>query len=64
MTTLLSTAQAAERLQVSQALVIKRIREGELPATRVGHAWLVSEKDLTRVYLRKPGRPRKLVPVE
>jgi excisionase family DNA binding protein len=39
---LLSVAQAAERLGISRQAVLKRIRSGRLPATKVGRAYVVS----------------------
>ena len=37
----LSVAQAAERLGITRQAVLKRIRGGRLPATRVGRAYVV-----------------------
>lgn len=44
---LITTAEAAERLKVSQVLVQRWIRTGKLPATRVNsRMWLVNPDDL------------------
>ncbi|HYF48883.1 MAG TPA: helix-turn-helix domain-containing protein [Planctomycetota bacterium] len=56
---LLTTEQAAERLGVSPQRVRMLIKEERLPATRLGRDWLVNEKDLKLVAVRKPGRPPK-----
>jgi uncharacterized protein len=40
---LVSVAQAAERLGVTRQAVLKRIRSGRLPATKVGRAYVVPE---------------------
>ncbi|CAN5844180.1 hypothetical protein BH18ACT13_BH18ACT13_11200 [soil metagenome] len=37
----ISVAQAAERLGISRQAVLKRIRAGRLPATKVGRAYVV-----------------------
>lgn len=37
----LSVAQAAERLGITRQAVLKRIRRGQLPATKVGRAYVV-----------------------
>lgn len=42
-TGLVSVAQAAERLGVTRQAVLKRIRSGRLPATKVGRAYVVPE---------------------
>jgi len=54
---LLTTAQAAERLGVGPDRVLKLIRAGRLPATKLGRDWLIEEADLERVRDRKVGRP-------
>lgn len=40
---LVSVAQAAERLGITRQAVLKRIRSGRLPATKVGRAYVVPE---------------------
>lgn len=55
----MTTEQAAERLGVSPQRVRMLIKEERLPATRLGRDWLVNEKDLKLVAVRKPGRPPK-----
>ena len=37
----LSPAEAAEALGLSEMTVLRRIREGKLPAKKVGHLWLI-----------------------
>lgn len=55
----LTTAQAAARLGVTPWRVYALIRSGRLPASKWGRDWMIAEKDLERVKVRKPGRPRK-----
>ena len=55
----LTTPQAAERLGVSIYRIQQFIREGRLPAEKVGRDWLIREGDLKLVENRKPGRPPK-----
>ena len=44
---LITTAEAAERLKVSQVLIQRWIRTGKLPATRVNsRMWLINPDDL------------------
>jgi excisionase family DNA binding protein len=59
MPTPLGTAEAAARLGVSQARVRQLIKAGRLPAARVGRDWLIQERHLKLVAVRKTGRPRK-----
>jgi excisionase family DNA binding protein len=54
---LLTTAQAAERLGVSQRRVVALIRAGRLPTVRAGLIHLIDPADLQLVKERKPGRP-------
>lgn len=56
---LISSAEAAERLGVHITRVQVLIREGRLPAQRIGRTYVVNEDDLKLVEVRKPGRPRK-----
>jgi excisionase family DNA binding protein len=56
---LISSAEAAERLGVHITRVQVLIREGRLPAQRIGRTYVVNEDDLKLVEDRKPGRPPK-----
>ncbi len=56
---LISSAEAAERLGVHITRVQVLIREGRLPAQKIGRTYVVNEEDLKLVEDRRPGRPRK-----
>jgi excisionase family DNA binding protein len=56
---IISTAEAAQRLNVSPSRVRKMIEAKRLKATKVGNVWLIDPKDLDAVKDRKVGRPRK-----
>jgi len=56
---LLTTKEAAERLGVGYVRVHQLIKQGRLPAEKVGRDWLIREEDLKLVENRKPGRPTK-----
>jgi excisionase family DNA binding protein len=55
------TKQAAEVLGVSVRRVQAMIKQGLLPAKKLGRDWFINQTDLERVRAthRKPGRPRK-----
>jgi excisionase family DNA binding protein len=55
----LTTAQAAERLGVSDRRVRQYIATGALKAGRAGRDWLINERDLMRFAPLPAGRPRK-----
>jgi excisionase family DNA binding protein len=55
----LTTSQAAAKLGLSISRIQQFIREGRLPAEKVGRDWLIREEDLKLVENRKPGRPSK-----
>ncbi len=57
--TLLTTTQAADILKVKQARVRQLILAGRLPAKKHGRDWIIRERDLEPVRIRKVGRPRK-----
>lgn len=57
--TLITTAQAAERLGISVRRVQELIYSGRLPARQFGRTYVVDEGDLRLVEDRRPGRPRK-----
>jgi excisionase family DNA binding protein len=56
---LLTAKQAAQILGVDSSRVRILIREGRLPAQKIGRDWIILEPDLELVKNRKPGRPKK-----
>lgn len=56
---LISAAEAAGKLGVHITRVQVLIREGRLPAQKVGGSYVINESDLKLVADRKPGRPLK-----
>jgi excisionase family DNA binding protein len=56
---LIGTKEASERLAISQQRIQALIKNGKLPAVKVGRDWLIKEGDLELVRNRKNGRPKK-----
>ncbi len=56
---LLSTNEAAQKLGVTSIRVRAMIRDGNLPAKKIGRDYVINESDLKLVIDRKPGRPSK-----
>ena len=56
---IISTTEAARRLNVSPSRIRAMIDSGRLKAIKVGKVWLINPKDLDAVKYRKVGRPRK-----
>ncbi len=57
---LLSVAEAAERLGLHRTRINQLIRDGALPASRIGRSYVIREVDLELVKERgSPGRPPK-----
>jgi excisionase family DNA binding protein len=56
---IISTTEAARRLNVSPSRIRAMIGSGRLKAIKVGKVWLIDPKDLDAVKERKVGRPRK-----
>lgn len=56
---LLTTSEAAERLGVTRWRVNALIKAGRLKAEQKGQIYLIDERDLKAVMVRKPGRPPK-----
>ncbi len=56
---LLTTAEVAIRLGVTIKRVQAMIRDGRLPAEKLGRDYVIREQDLKLVADRKPGRPKK-----
>jgi len=56
---LIGTKAASERLAVSQQRIQALIKNGQLPAQKVGRDWLIKEIDLELVRNRQNGRPKK-----
>ncbi|HEX8774893.1 MAG TPA: helix-turn-helix domain-containing protein [Pyrinomonadaceae bacterium] len=57
---LLTTKEAASRLDVTVRRVHQFIEEGRLPAEKMGRDYFIQEGDLKLVEDRKPGRPPKV----
>jgi excisionase family DNA binding protein len=55
---LLGTKEASERLAVSQQRIQALIKNGQLPAEKVGRDWLIKENDLELIRNRRAGRPK------
>lgn len=47
---LLTTAEAATFLRVSQATVWRWCREGVIPAARIGHIWRIRRQDILDLF--------------
>jgi len=59
----LTTAEAAERLGISQSYLCRLIRQGRLEAMRLGGKVLLIRAESVRRFKRRPrGRPRKKRP--
>ncbi|MBW2106787.1 MAG: helix-turn-helix domain-containing protein [Deltaproteobacteria bacterium] len=56
---LLSVNDAAKILGVHHSRVRVLIREGRLPAQKLGRAWIILEKDLKKLKILNRGRPKK-----
>jgi excisionase family DNA binding protein len=54
----ISTAEAARRLGISRRRVLALVAAKRLPAWRMGRDWRIEPRDLARVRVRRPGRPR------
>ena len=54
---LLSAKQAGKKLGVNDSRVRQLILAKRLPAIKIGDSWVIQEKDLKFVAIRKPGRP-------
>jgi excisionase family DNA binding protein len=59
MTDLLSTAEVARRLGVTRAWAARMMKDGHLPAQKVGRSYVVRAEDLEQFERRPVGRPRK-----
>jgi len=58
----LTVAQAAERLKVTPTTVRALIASGELPAKRLGHAWMIPADAVDRRWSRGSRHGRRFVP--
>jgi excisionase family DNA binding protein len=54
---LFTTKEAAKILEVSQRRVQALVTAARLPAVKMGGVYLIKEKDLRLIAVRKPGRP-------
>jgi excisionase family DNA binding protein len=55
---MMTTNDAAARLNVSTRRVVQMIGAGRLKAKKIGRDWLIDERHLAAVADRRPGRPR------
>ena len=60
---MLTTRQAATKLNLTHSLVCRYIREGRLPAQKFGNAYMITEADLAKFAStpRKVGQPPKTI---
>ena len=56
---LLNTKEASEKLNISAIRVRQLIKQGRIPATKVGRDYVIQESDLKDLEERKNGRPAK-----
>jgi len=56
---LITTNDAADRLQISRRRVLALIADGRLPAQKMGRDFLIEADDLRLVANRPTGRPKK-----
>ncbi len=54
---LISTTEAAKRLDITPSLVARYIRDGRLKAQKIGPVWVIDERDVERFPERKLGPP-------
>ena len=54
----ITTDQAGKILGVTGRRVRALIEAGRLPAVKFGKVWMINKKDLKKVAVRPPGRPR------
>ena len=54
---IITTAEASEKLGVHRTRIQALIKAGRLPAQLIGGMYIIEEKDLALVAVRKPGRP-------
>lgn len=64
MNSLISTREAAKRLNVSIRRVQALIASGRLPAEKIGNSFAIKELDLNGASTRKNGRPNRSKPPE
>ncbi len=55
---MLTTTAAAAKLKVTRRRVIALITAGRLRASKFGNVYMIEEKSLADVRVRKPGRPK------
>lgn len=57
-----TTKDAALELGITPTRVRALISAGRLIAKKLGRDWLISAHQLSKIRVRKPGRPKKLAP--
>jgi putative molybdopterin biosynthesis protein len=56
-TEVLTVGEIAASLKISEATVYGLVREGEIPAFRVGRSWRIEAKDFNDYIRRQKARP-------
>lgn len=59
---LLTTAEAAQRLEVAESTVRLLLKDGRLKGVRLGRDWAIPEENLAGVVVHDRGRRRKETP--
>jgi excisionase family DNA binding protein len=55
----ITVTEAAAVMGVSRARVLVLIKQGRIPAEKIGMQFLLQRRDLAKVKALPPGRPRK-----
>jgi len=60
---IIDTTEAAEILNVTRSRIHQYIKDGRLPVLgRIGQSYILDEKDIDKIKVKKTGRPQKEIP--
>ncbi len=61
MTKYLSVSEAAKSLGISRMQVIRKIKKGEIPAQKIGRAYVIPEEGLPGIFKKMTGTEKKRI---
>ncbi|KPJ66969.1 MAG: hypothetical protein AMJ43_06505 [Coxiella sp. DG_40] len=51
--------QLAKIMGVSRVTIYRKVKSGEISATRIGHAYVIEDKEISRILEKKPTKADK-----
>ena len=55
----ITVPQLAEMLGLSRTTVYRKVKSGKIPAQKIGHAYIISDKTISQILSKEPSKQDK-----